>query len=255
MSTLLTKDQEKLSSHPNKRYMPQTSERIRRGIMRERAIEEASRKRDAETRRKLRNTIELRLAEVPVTWRTRYHTLLRDQNINPNANLSHVTNLDSLKTRVALLPPKTVYVHMTNAKHPSLPEARVVHATIRTDYTRMNNKRDCTNASAFSMRTLVFPERANVAQIKPNNLIALTLPDGHTECVNIATLKATHRRGYTFAKSYQRDAQGDEWAEMRVDTHHHGTVRLPLWILNKTTGLALAPTKDRIHAPHETTYA
>lgn len=195
-----------------------------------------------------------RLAEVPTDWKARYHTLLENARMPPTADVARITSVEALRARARLLPPRPVYVHMTNCNHPSLPEPRVVAVERRAMATRKSNRLRCGNTTAFSMRALSFPSRPNVAQIKPSNLLMLTLPDGATECIHLDTVLAMYKRGYVFARSYQRDAKSDEWTEMRVDTQRRGTVRLPLWLLRRATGLAFPTTADRLQPPNETRY-
>lgn len=233
--------------------MARLSDRERRDARRERASKEQALAKDAAERARLREAIRVRLAEVPASWRKRYEELVVERGLAGKASLERLS-LASLRTRHALLPPRTEYVHMTNAKHPSLPEARVTDVRLCERRSPQRNREKCNNKSAFSMRTLTFPERANISRIKPANLLELHVA-GRTECVHLGTVVALHRRGYTFAPSYQRDARGDEWAEMRIDTHHHGTVRLPLWLVTRATGRVFAPTSTRLLPPHETRYA
>ena len=84
--------------------------------------------------------------------------------------------------------------------------------------------------------------------------MSLVLPDGRRECVNVHVLHKLHRSGFVLAQSYQRDAHGDHWAEMLVDTEKLGPVRVPLWLLAKATGNEWTVPKVRRNPPHETTY-
>lgn len=224
---------------------------------RERATRAASQARARETQKRaeLRTKIRERLLLVPPSWRTRYRQLLQANRLAPETNLGLVHNTDALSRRAALLPPEPVYVHMRNARHSSQAEPRVLRVTHRRRHTRSANKSDCNNARTVSPTLFLFPERPNVARVKPDNLLMLTLPSGHQECVNLNYILKAHRRGQTISRAYQRDAQGDEWAEMRLDTEVHGQVRLPLWLLNAATGLTLKPTAQRVQPPHATTYA
>lgn len=232
-----------------------TSPRSRRERERRRISEAQRQSRDAADREAARERIRTRLSEVPESWRRRYHTLLANDGVNPRASLSHISSLDNLRRRVHFLPPKTVYVHMRNRAHPSLPEPRVTKVVVRERFQRATNKRHCDNASAFSPSLLTFPTSPNIARIKPSNLLSLSLPNGHTECVNKNVLRKLHKSGFVLAQSYQRDAHGDHWAEMLVDTHQQGTVRVPLWLLEEATGETWNVPSHRRPPPHETTYA
>lgn len=198
--------------------------------------------------------IRARLAEVPAGWRARYAELLRAEGLDPRLR-PEAAPAAELAARRRLLPPAPVYVHYTNKHNPSLPEPRALKATLRGRHSRQGNKADCGNARAMSPRNLEFPARPNVARVKPDNLVMFTLPDGHRECVNLRWLLAVHRKMGVMAKSYQKDASGDAWAEMRVDTETRGPFRVPLWLLNQAAGLALAPGELRIQPPWETRYA
>lgn len=230
-----------------------TSARERRERERSRVAQEQRLARERKERAKAKKDIAERLEEVPESWRQRYRRLLADRGIGASA--AHVTSLEQLRTRVQLLPPRPVYVHMRNADHPSLPEPRVLAAMTRDRFERGDNKRDCSNTSALSPSTFLFPERANVARVKPSNLLALALPGGHVECVNVNALRKLHKHGYVLAQSYQRDARGDHWPEMLADTHKSGTVRVPLWLLEEATGQAWPLPALRRAPPHDTTYA
>ena len=136
-----------------------TSQRERREQRRRVAAETEQRNKDAKERAAARQAIAERLAEVPTSWRRRYAALLTEHGLDPKASLPHVSSLPNLKARVRLLPPKVVYVHMRNANHPSLPEPRVVDASMREGYKRSTNKRACGNERAFSPSLLMFPRR------------------------------------------------------------------------------------------------
>ncbi|MEC7098161.1 MAG: hypothetical protein VXW74_01795 [Candidatus Thermoplasmatota archaeon] len=143
---------------------------------------------------------------------------------------------------------------MRNKSHPSIPEPRVLKVASRDHFLRSTNKRHCRNSSALSPTLLMFPDTPNIARVKPSNLLTLSLPDGHVECVNKNALRRLHRNGFVLAQSYQRDAHGDHWAEMLVDTQQHGTVRVPLWLLEEATGEEWGIPSQRRQPPHETTY-
>lgn len=229
--------------------------RGRRSLSRARTVEAQRRARDASYCVWARGAIRQRLAEVPPLWRRRYAFLLTAHDLRADASLAHVHSRDNLQRRVALLPPQTVYVHMRNPAHPSLPEPRVLRVVRRAQHTRGDNKQACGNRRAFSLSTYTFPDRPNVAKLAPSNVLGLEMADGHMECVNTRVLRKLIRTGHVFALSYQRDARGDHWAEMRVDTERSGTVRLPLWLLEEATGEVWAPGPTRLKPPHETQYA
>ena len=222
----------------------------RQGVLESQRLEREHRERERH-----RERITDRLGEVPTEWRRRYRNLLQEHNLRPTADIDHVHSVDALRKRAMLLPPSLTYVHMRNETHPSEPEPRVVNAHLRRTMSRSDNKRDCHNQRAMSKALLMFPERPNVARVAPKNLLMMTLEDGHEECVNLQWILVAHKNGQSIARSYQRDAYGDDWAELRLDTERLGQVRLPFWILNKATGLDLKPTTARIQPPSETRYA
>jgi hypothetical protein len=231
------------------------TERTERVGSRQRYLEMQRLRREQEKREEYRDRIRERLEEVPAEWNRRYRRLLQQHNLRPSADVARVHSVDALRTRTMLLPPALTYVHMRNERHPSAPERRVVSAYLRRDASRSDNKRDCANQRAMSKALLRFPERPNVARIAPKNLLMMTLEDGHKECVNLQWILAAHKNGQSISRSYQRDAHGDDWAELRLDTERLGQIRLPFWILNKATGLDLKPTTERILPPIETRYA
>lgn len=227
--------------------------RQERADSRRREIEAQQRERESKERHQLRDAIRARLAEVPASWRQQYRRLLRQHGVDPSSSIAHLS-LEPLKARRQLLPPATSYLHMRNPNHPSFVEERAVWAEVKRQATRSENKQTCGNKRAVSPSLYYFPDKPNIARIAPHNLVTLGFADGHTECVNVRWLKTLLKNGQTVAPSYQRDAYGDHWAEMRVDTEGRGPVRVPLWLLEKATGTRWAPTKQRLQPPHETRY-
>lgn len=230
------------------------TEQERRRSKREVAARKVTEARDKQLRASARVEIQQRLAEVPASWRQRYRALLAEHGLTPGASIASLT-LPALRARVALLPPRPVYVHMRNAQHPSLPEPRVWNVTIRKTRSRASNKQTCSNRATFSPSLMMVPDRPNIAKIHPRNLVVLHLPNGHEECVNVQALRQLHKNGFVLAQTYQRDAHGDHWAEMLVDTYSSGPVRVPLWLLERATGMDWELTVPRRKPPHETTYA
>lgn len=229
------------------------SERERRERNRILAVEAQQKERNRTERAALRERIHNRLRQVPELWRARYRTLLEQHHLSTDP--ARVTSLAHLKARVDLLPPSTVYIHFRNVHHPSIPEPRALDVKARGGFLRATNKRHCSNTHALSSSLFTFPVSPNVAKVKPDNLLSLVLPNGHTECVNVNTLRKLHRNGFVLSNSYQRDAHGDHWAEMLVDTHRHGTIRVPLWLLKRATNTEWKVPSNRRQPPHETTYA
>lgn len=215
---------------------------------------EEERQREVTQRKNLQNKIAQRLEEVPSAWKRRYLSLLKNNGFNPDASINRVTDISQLTTRMHLLPPNRIYIHMKNKKHPSIPEPRVLSITLRDDYSRQDNKRDCMNKRAMSPTLLWYPNSPNIARVKPSNMLSLTLPNGHMECVNIRTLIRIYKNGYVVAASYQRDAVGDHWAELLMDTQNMGNIRIPLWLLEKATKQPWPVTAMRRKPPHETMY-
>ena len=232
-----------------------TSERDRRDRNRILALEAQQKERERTERAALRERIHSRLRQVPELWRAQYRNLLEQHNLSTSADLARITSLAHLKARADLLPPSTVYVHFQNAHHPSIPEPRAVNVEARGAFLRATNKRHCSNTHALSSSLFTFPESPNVAKVKPHNLLLLVLPSGHKECVNVNALRKLHRNGFVLSNSYQRDAHGDHWAEMLVDTHRHGTIRVPLWLLKRATNTEWKIPSPRRQPPHQTVYA
>lgn len=196
----------------------------------------------------LNNRIKTRLEEVPLLWRQKYVRMLESQGLRPEFDLSRIDH-NELHNRAILLPPRASYVHMKNSNHPSAREERVV------DVKRVTSRGlDCDNSRTMTGMFLI-PDRPNVKRIKKNNLLCLTLSSGRKECMHIAVMR-TLLKSATFAPSYQNDAHGDHWAEMRVVAESGLPIRVPLWLLERATRTAWPPPphEHRIKPPHETRY-
>ena len=193
-------------------------------------------KHDRARRKALKERIADRLASVPASWVAAYEAKLARAGIDPHARVAHVHHLPTLEDRARLLPPATVYRQHVHKRHPSRPEPRAVKCESMEGHTKDYVASRCNNTRIIR-DTFMTPLGSPVRRFSPKNVRRVTFADGGNACVHPHHVRTLNRNGFMVGADYQKDADTDEWPEVRVDVPNASgeilQARLPYHVVGK----------------------